>query len=352
MKKNNNFFIRLGSVMLGMILAVIIAELIVSKITLTRFDLPEIPPPSHDSLLRLLPEDILGFDLKPGGTNEYASLSSLGTRNPEEYLNLKYEHILVMGDSTTFGMGLHDGEDWPSKLDTIIHKKEKKEFSDTKVNKESADVRVINLGVPGYNLYQSVERFKRYLDDFNIRLAILAFYSNDFEDTEIVINRSGRIISLERGEMPGFIPWTPLSLWLLNHSKLYRILTVIQSRVTTRKDSESESLNETRDAIRLFYKICNNRKISGLMLTLPDLHNGVKISSFGIPEEIKPSTSNKTALEIAKQEGLSSFDLTASFKGVLRKNVVLNDDPFHFNEQGNEIIAESVLKILNKENLF
>ncbi len=60
--------------------------------------------------------------------------------------------LLVIGDSQTFGHGLSNEESWPNWLQNDL-------------NRRNAGVRVVNMGVPGINIDQYLERIKAIAED-------------------------------------------------------------------------------------------------------------------------------------------------------------------------------------------
>ena len=80
-------------------------------------------------------------------------------------------HILMVGDSVTFGLGVNNDE-------TVSHYLEKEE----KV--ASLGYQVLNMGVPGYGIGQYYLNLKRHIEKLNSKLIVLNLYtSNDLDET-------------------------------------------------------------------------------------------------------------------------------------------------------------------------
>jgi hypothetical protein len=76
-------------------------------------------------------------------------------------------HILLVGESVTFGLGMNNNE-------TISHYLEK-------INNEC---QVLNLGFSGYGIGQYFLNFKKHTDQLNPKIIVLIIYpTNDLNET-------------------------------------------------------------------------------------------------------------------------------------------------------------------------
>ena len=111
----------------------------------------------------------LGWETIPNKTvsNEKLiySTNSLGMRSRE--VDFSKGHILLVGDSVTFGLGVNNEE-------TVSHYLEK----------EYKRYQVLNLGVPGYGIGQYFLNLKRHINQLNPKLIVLIIYTiNDLDET-------------------------------------------------------------------------------------------------------------------------------------------------------------------------
>lgn len=84
-----------------------------------------------------------------------------------EEVDFSKGHILLVGDSVAFGLGVNNDE-------TVSHH----------LGKEQKEYQVLNLGVPGYGIGQYFLNLKRHIDQLNPKLIVLIIYtSNDLEET-------------------------------------------------------------------------------------------------------------------------------------------------------------------------
>ena len=93
------------------------------------------------------------------------STNSMGMRSEE--VDFSKGHILLTGDSVTFGLGVNNNE-------TVSHYLEK----------EYKKYQVLNLGVPGYGIGQYFLNLQRHIDRLNSKLIVLIIYTgNDLDET-------------------------------------------------------------------------------------------------------------------------------------------------------------------------
>jgi hypothetical protein len=111
----------------------------------------------------------LGWETIPGKTvsNEKVTYTtnSLGKRSKE--VDFSKGHILLVGDSVTFGLGVNNNE-------TVSHYLEK-------INNEH---QILNLGVPRYGIGQYFLNLKRHIDQLNPKIIVLVIYpTNHLDET-------------------------------------------------------------------------------------------------------------------------------------------------------------------------
>jgi lysophospholipase L1-like esterase len=103
------------------------------------------------------PNTGLRFRLKPGSHGMMMScpisINSLGFRGPEISASKNgIYRIVVLGESTTFGMTIEPGDEpWPERLEQIIRQR----------LKTRRPVQVINAGVPAYTIHDNLRRLPR-----------------------------------------------------------------------------------------------------------------------------------------------------------------------------------------------
>jgi hypothetical protein len=111
----------------------------------------------------------LGWVLTPNNTFEthgrISTINSLGFRSPE--IDSSRKHVIIIGDSVAFGLGLGDRE-------TLSHylANQLKEFQ------------VLNLSVPGYSVDQYYLTLKKHINKTNPALIVVVIFTgNDIQET-------------------------------------------------------------------------------------------------------------------------------------------------------------------------
>jgi len=103
-----------------------------------------------------------------------ATVNSRGFRGPEPEAGKR--NVLMLGDSYTFGVGVADDDTLPAQLQRELDRRE-------------AGRQVLNMGVPGWGLFQEEVRLRRVFDRYKPDVVILTLVLNDllrlpFEDAE------------------------------------------------------------------------------------------------------------------------------------------------------------------------
>jgi len=118
-------------------------------------------------------------------------------------------NIVVLGDSYSFGLGVHDGEEYPA----VMRQQLGSEFE------------VINLGIGGWGLTQQIRKFYEFGQTYQPALVVLQFTSNDPRD-----NLANRVTTVEEGrfvfhDSVSGVNWIKkyLSKSLIQKSQLYNL---------------------------------------------------------------------------------------------------------------------------------
>lgn len=96
------------------------------------------------------------------------STNSLGLRGAEEPASQPSFRVLAVGDSTTFGLGVNDAETWPAQLARLLQK-------------EKPGAEVLNAGVTGYSVFQSLTYLRESGFALAPKVVVLTCGSNDFD---------------------------------------------------------------------------------------------------------------------------------------------------------------------------
>jgi hypothetical protein len=143
------------------------------------------PVDGTDVLQRWVPGDLfvpvndpVGYQLRPDyvGVQRYTShvtgevVHEASARTNAQGLRAESSRtegrvIVALGDSTTFGVGVSQGESWPAALEARL----------------DTSWRVVNAGVPGWNEAQIVRWYDVHAAELRASVVVLAFYINDVE---------------------------------------------------------------------------------------------------------------------------------------------------------------------------
>ncbi len=148
--------------------------------------------------------------------------NSVGLRNVDELDdNPAVFRILAIGDSFTFGFYVHNEETWPARLEEVLNQI------------QSRRVQVLNAGVPGYTIADSLA----YLRDKGLALepdmVILGFYTNDIFDMEPVMRQYfARDVVLRQAQPIILAEQNPVRQWMENNLALYGVIQRWRGQVT------------------------------------------------------------------------------------------------------------------------
>ncbi len=76
--------------------------------------------------------------------------------------------IIALGDSFTYGYGVEVNESWPKLLEKTLN-----------ISLTNFSVEVLNMGVPGYNIFEQIEFFRMKGLKYDPDIVIFTFQSND-----------------------------------------------------------------------------------------------------------------------------------------------------------------------------
>ncbi len=111
----------------------------------------------------------IGWVARPSAHSELYNTNSLGVRGKKEYPATPPDvekRLLCLGDSFTFGFGVHDNETWPS------HGEQLKPGTEW-----------INLGISGTCLTQSLMQYRKTGKKLGGKYVVIAFMTNDNQRT-------------------------------------------------------------------------------------------------------------------------------------------------------------------------
>lgn len=238
MKAINQFVFRVCAILMGCVIAFVIAELGI------RLLMPQMTGPilvTFDPQLGPIPvPNQVGRRTIPGIYSYSFRNNSLGLRSDKEYSYKKQSdfRILLLGDSFCYGYGVDDNQ-------TFAYETQKKLSS----KKWSAEV--INAGNGGQGTDYALKFYQTLGHKFRPDLTVLCFFSNDFADNErslyYSIGKSGGLypksLSNSLEAKKEFLKRIPLYDWSLSWSHVANLLkqTAIKILVKLGKATENRA---------------------------------------------------------------------------------------------------------------
>lgn len=153
----------------------------------------------------------LGFELRPRASVSAEvdyRVNAAGLRGPEveEEKPAGRRRVAVLGDSITFGYWVAEEDAYPRQLEGLLRT----------AGPRSVPVEVLNFGVPGYNLEQSLEALRARALRFGPDAVVVGLCLNDLEgplsyEYGLTVDRSSRRETL----------WGRAADLLLQHSRLF-----------------------------------------------------------------------------------------------------------------------------------
>ena len=272
--------------------------------------------------------DSRNFDNKPG--DEYVSddvlykTNSDGIRADKEYTPTNKTRIIVLGDSVTFGTYLPFNETFAQKIQQILPKTE-----------------VINLAVPSYNTYLEIEQLKIKGLKYNPKIVVLSFMLDDIEPAETPFKNT---VSNQICLLP--IINLKVSCQLKNAIRNIRLVTFFYNKIS---DKFSENLGDHYEVtwanpalyetnilapMKQLKQICTEKNITCLVAIQPLLKfNSTYYKWQNLDDQI---------IKDLDELRLSHITIRNSLENRTPEEIGWpNRDLLHFNQKGNEIIAQA-----------
>lgn len=160
----------IGSINLGILLAILLSMEIASRALLPRGEIQTI---FNDEKLRTRGRSFVesnpsrGFALKPGYSDGLYTINSKGFRGKEFHDLSNKRVILALGESTTFGWGVKDDQTYPFFLGQLLGKR--------------GEIQVVNGGIPSYTSSQTLAYLRKILAEKELKpsMVLVSIVWND-----------------------------------------------------------------------------------------------------------------------------------------------------------------------------
>jgi len=269
------------------------------------------------------------------------------------HVSVLQEHVLVLGDSVSVGIGVEAEQTYPSLLEDKLGK------------------RVLNASVTGYGIVDYAEVLGHIAGDFKPQLVIVGICLNDVSPTSQV-----NIVTLARKEDGEFSPderrYPNMLMRTLryindNYVNFHSFLGLHSRTYVWLKSLAADSARDHFSADRLYYR--DPRTIEFLSSQFAKLKRTLtdeKALLFVIlPYEYQLRTGSLEALEpqnIIKEAGhragVTIYDPYEELMEYLKVNrlhsrdIYLFNDPLHFNSVGHHAIAELVYRYIRQRSII
>jgi lysophospholipase L1-like esterase len=296
----------------------------------------------------------LGYELRPGGRDGKYRISAEGLRDHDLSWSKPPGEIRIaaIGDSITYGFGVPRERVWVEQLERLLG---------ARARPGGPRFEVLNLGVPGYNGLQIVERLRRVGLAFEPDLVVYGYSLNDpqdfsFEATALRTMEEERERAMEQA--PALRRWLARSrLFLLLREVLLRprrgqevpeqmpddpafaaLRRGEQGAYLRAIHHEGESAQRWTRALDELAGLARERSLPTLVVVFPMF-----------PEDDGDDLADLTAqvTEAARARGLEALDL-APFYAAARRSIdrPLHADFLHPNVHGHRVAALAVLDAL------
>lgn len=306
-----------------------------------RLLLPEQHPLFSDPELRLRDRSFVrahperGFELVPGWQSERYRINSRGLRGPEPDAGDDRFTILALGESTTFGWLVSEGEDYPAQLAHAIAT-------------AGRDVRVLNGGVPSYTSSQLRLYQDELLRDYQPDVTLIALQWNDL------------IFSLLPGWYPDLLVHQQPPAWqrfLLANSRAYQAL-LARGRNTVPGSKPNEAAIRTYRENLL--EIVGSGEAAGaqpVLLASPLSSGQLRSEGRALGLQLTPEVLVRAAArfqdtmaEVARETGVPFIEHRLARD--VRYDAHLFADAFHPTARGNRELARELARALERNDLL
>ncbi len=273
--------------------------------------------------------------VRTAGTARFWAPDFRGRERPAEKLPGTFR-VLVVGDSFTWGAGVHPEDVYPERLERRLA-----------VLESDLEFEVVNWSHPGWNTLQALRSARRPIRWLQPDLVILGFGLNDAEPDSMAERRS------MRRELARRSPQSRLSVLLHRESLLYRTIweRLENSRQRRAFTAYYHSLYNGPgwDGCRLALKRFRDRTAAGsipLLLVIFPIFDSQLDASYPYVDL------HRKVRQAAKELEIPTLDLLRTYRGIDARRLAVTPftDP-HPNELAHRIAADRLVGYLVKKGL-
>lgn len=260
--------------------------------------------------------------------------------------------VAVVGDSLTAGFGVSGEEAFPRLLETVA----------ARLARPGQRPRVLNLGVPGYNLEQQVALTELSIARYRPRLVLFCLFVNDLERPFLARGEDGELGMPQSGltASGGFSPRG----WLRANSYFYRFLGTRWDRLLRLSGARPDEVEDQRRRYaRLWSDADQRRRLERVLLRAREVvsdageHRRLAVVLLPALFQLIDSDPLEDPVRIALAETCGRLDiplidlLTPLSADTEPARLYLPDDP-HPAPEGHRRFAELIADGLDREGLL
>jgi lysophospholipase L1-like esterase len=283
----------------------------------------------------------LAYEFVPGARLPWAGreiqVNARGFRGPEFTAQPgRRPRVAILGDSIAAGYGVAEEDALPARVSRALVER-------------AADVEVLGLGVPGYNIAHILALWNARARDFGASVVVYAVCLNDALP-ELTLSADGRLEASASVElaptraMPGRIPFRG-KRWLYAHSAFYRFLVTRYDRALQRLGLRTPPL-PPEERLDLLY--ASSPLGATFQARLRELAESVRASGatlivacFPTADEVRSGRAGPQASLAAtsRQLGVEFIDLLPAFREAHPAGGLFLEDGLHPSAAGHAVAA-------------
>lgn len=321
---------KLAAIFFGLIFALMVGEVVI-----------RILEPRSDTKGIQLEKSARLFGLQ-GNSRGYAGgvefeTNSSGFRTGEFNYDLNDEElrVIVIGDSYAFGYGVSEGSSFPS----ILQKNLNREYPDKRV-------RVINLGIPGYNTAQELATLREVGLSLRPKLVLLAYHLNDIE--RLSESRNERVWTLK-----GILDSAKEHIHLLRYF-LPRVVSLarsfhigVKSTATAEVQeyiTEGPAWKQNQDTLKELFGLCAKMHWRLGIVVLPYI--------VDLSDRHPCIDAYQEVVVFCRAQGVPVVNTFDYFRGLNARKLWINAFDGHPNAEGHALIAKAAADLVKTESLL
>ncbi len=252
--------------------------------------------------------------------------------------------IVVLGDSFTYGFGVHLGEGYPHQLGLLL----------------GEGTQVLSLGIPGYSTDQELLQLRDEALSLRPDLVLVGFFMDDIFNNGGIATHEGKYpkpyFELQGGELalmnvpvPDLRSRSALKRFL--NERIYRLRARLHVAPRWRTSDWLSALDpafagaeQWRVTLALLARmnaLCAQRQVRFAVVVIP-LADQVTDPTLRSPQEV--------LREFGRREAIPMLDLLPSFENRADEAYLTND--LHWTAWGHRIAAERIVSFISNEGLL